>query len=303
MKKRLITGFCYVVVLIGFFCLKLFVNDSLFDLLILAFAGFGTFEMLRAFGERVTRAQKGVTFAFSMLCLTLFGVLELLCLEYGLFSREIVFSLTAFAFAAGVAAILGLLVFRHEETGLEGTGLSLLAYLFPNLFLLVLMACNHMELYSFAAILIIFFVCPVADSLAFVFGSLLGKKLPAKMSPAVSPNKTVIGGLGGLLGGAIGALAAFFIYYGLCLPYLAGSFEIVAFDWAELAFYLPLGVIAAAFAQFGDLAESAVKRKLGIKDMGRLLPGHGGVMDRIDSTLYATLAVYFVFLLRIITGV
>ena len=84
------------------------------------------------------------------------------------------------------------------------------------------------------------------------------------------------------------------------MPYDAGSFAAVSFPWWELAVYIALGIIAAAFAQFGDLVESAVKRKIGIKDMGKLLPGHGGVMDRIDSTLYASIIVYLVFLLRII---
>ena len=58
-----------------------------------------------------------------------------------------------------------------------------------------------------------------------------------------------------------------------------------------------IGVIAAAATEFGDLAESCIKRKVGIKDMGKLLPGHGGILDRIDGTLFATVAVYAAFVI------
>lgn len=280
--------------------MKIFVNDFLFDLLILAFALGGTFEMLRAFKEKLIPAQRITVMMFAAASLVVYGVLDFLCVQFALLDRAVVYELTGFVFVAGIALLAGILVFRHEQTSLEGTGYALLSYLYPNVFLLVLMACNHLAEYSDAAILIIFFVCPVADSLAFVFGRLFGKKLPTKMSPVVSPNKTVIGGLGGLFGGAVGAVAAYFLYFGVCVPLDLGSFASVTFPWWELAVYILLGIIAAGFAQFGDLVESAVKRKLGIKDMGKLLPGHGGVMDRIDSTLYASLIVYIVFLLRII---
>ena len=71
--------------------------------------------------------------------------------------------------------------------------------------------------------------------------------------------------------------------------------------WANLVFFIALGVLTSAFTELGDLVESAVKRKLGIKDMGKILPGHGGILDRIDSTLYASLIVCFVFVMRIMT--
>ena len=106
----------------------------------------------------------------------------------------------------------------------------------------------------------------------------------------------------------MGGLAVFFIYYGLshCVR-LTGiaQFELHApvFVWQELPFFIGVGVVIAAFSQFGDLVESAFKRKLGIKDMGNILPGHGGVLDRIDSSLYASLIVAFIFVIRImITG-
>ena len=168
--------------------------------------------------------------------------------------------------------------------------------------------CNHLAFYSDAAIALVSVVAAVADVFAYTFGRSLGKKFPAKLAPHVSPNKTLVGGFGGLIGGAVGGLAVFFIYYGLshCVR-LTGiaQFELHApvFVWQELPFFIGVGVVIAAFSQFGDLVESAFKRKLGIKDMGNILPGHGGVLDRIDSSLYASLIVAFIFVIRImITG-
>jgi phosphatidate cytidylyltransferase len=102
------------------------------------------------------------------------------------------------------------------------------------------------------------------------------------MSPVISPKKTVIGGIGGIFGGVLGAVALFFIYNAV-----KGSF-----NFLQLPFYVLLGVAAAVATEFGDLVESAVKRKAGIKDMGNILPGHGGILDRIDGSIYAALVVY-----------
>lgn len=286
MLKRLLTGICYLAVLIGFFLLKIFVHRLFFDALVLAFTVLGTFEMLRAFGEKIAPSQKITVGAFAPAIVLTYALCDEFVYAYAP-------QITFVVFIAGAAILFGMLVFAHERTGLESTGYAATCYLYPSAFLLVLSACNHLPVYSELAILFVFAVCPFADSLALVFGMLFRKKLPAKMAPSVSPNKTLIGGFGGLVGGALGAICIFFAYYGI-----AGTLEM---KWGNLAFFVFLGILTAAFAEFGDLAESAIKRKLGIKDMGKLLPGHGGVLDRIDSTLYASLIVCFVFVLRIMT--
>lgn len=286
MKKRLLTGICYLAVLVGFFLLKIYVHRLFFDLLVLAFTAIGTFEMLRALGDRVHLSQKIIAGIFSSGIVLTFALTDEFLKEY---APHITFAV----FCGGLALLFGLLVFAHEKVSLESTCAACGAYLYPAAFLLVLSACNHLPAYSELAILFVFAICPFADSLAFVFGKLFGKKLPRKMAPHVSPNKTMIGGFGGLLGGALGALALFFAYYGVL-----GTLEM---KWANIGFFLALGILTAAFAEFGDLVESAIKRKLDIKDMGKLLPGHGGVLDRIDSSLYASLIVCLVFVIRIMT--
>ncbi len=319
MKARLITGTFYVLILVAFFCLKIFVHKLFFDGLILLFAIFGTLEMVRAFGDKMHISQKIVVITFAIAVVLTYAIIDFVYIDIfnvhfptgdpqQAVGRNYSVHITLVVLLAGFAILLALLVILHEKVSLESTGYSLLCYLYPTVFLLVLIVCNHLEYYSDAAILFVFIISPFTDSLAFVFGKCFGKYLPAKMAPHVSPKKTIIGGFGGLVGGAIGAFIVFLIYYGVCRGiYLTGFAQFTYsqgdFDWSNLLFFLGIGVISAAFSQFGDLVESAIKRKLGIKDMGKILPGHGGVLDRIDSSLYASLIIALIFVMRImITG-
>lgn len=108
------------------------------------------------------------------------------------------------------------------------------------------------------------------------FGYLIGRKLGRhKLAPGVSPKKTIEGLLASIAGGLVAALAS-------------------AIFWLHIDWWWGI-VIAAVLtlsAVFGDLAESMIKRDLGVKDMSSLLPGHGGVMDRLDSILPSALATF-----------
>ena len=98
-----------------------------------------------------------------------------------------------------------------------------------------------------------------------------------KLAPVISPNKTVEGAICGI----IGSVAAGLIYievFSLNLPILLA---------------LSMGAVAGGAGIFGDLVESYLKRKGGVKDSGRLIPGHGGLLDRIDSTLFSVPIVYY----------
>jgi len=184
----------------------------------------------------------------------------------------------------------------YEETSLEGLGLSFLSAVYPTVFLTVMALMNHavapLELQAFGfdsriLILFVFVVSPCSDSIAYVFGCSMGKRFPKKMAPTLSPKKTVIGGIGGLVGGLLGAAALYFIYNAL-----AGSYAQM-YIW--LPVYLLIGLVASVATMFGDLVESCIKRKLGLKDMGNIMPGHGGALDRLDSAFYSTVVVYLAF--------
>ena len=114
------------------------------------------------------------------------------------------------------------------------------------------------------------------DTGAYLVGSAFGKH---KLCPNISPKKTVEGLVGGILGGIVGM-----IVYGLILSKAFG-FQV------NYLFAAAYGAIGAGAATFGDLMFSVIKRQTGIKDYGKLLPGHGGILDRFDSvTIVAPVA-------------
>ena len=116
-----------------------------------------------------------------------------------------------------------------------------------------------------------------ADTLAFFAGSAFGRH---KLAPRISPGKTLEGLAGGLVGGILAAL----IVRRLGLPGL------------PLVDAVALGAVVAALGVLGDLAESLLKRWAGVKDSGALFPGHGGMLDRLDSLLFGAPVLYYYFL-------
>ena len=127
-------------------------------------------------------------------------------------------------------------------------------------------------------------VCAVAmiwinDTGAYLVGSLFGKH---KMYPRLSPNKSWEGFLGGLL---FNIGAAFIYYYCFKLNSILILSDVVG--------WIYIGICVTVFATAGDLFESMLKRSLGIKDFGKIIPGHGGILDRIDSLLFVVPFVLF----------
>jgi len=131
---------------------------------------------------------------------------------------------------------------------------------------------------GFQAFLFVALIVWMTDILAYFVGRAVGGP---RLWPRVSPNKTWSGSVGGLVGGVAG---------GIVVAYASGLGRLVS-----------LGVIALALsllAQAGDLFESAVKRRFGAKDAGRVIPGHGGLMDRLDGFLFAAAAAVTIGILR-----
>lgn len=123
------------------------------------------------------------------------------------------------------------------------------------------------------------------DTAAYCVGMLLGKH---KLAPTLSPKKSIEGAIGGVAGAALlGGLFAYFVIR----PY-AGAQN------ATLPIII-ISAIGAVISQIGDLAASGIKRNESIKDYGKLIPGHGGVMDRFDSVIFVAPVIYFLSLLML----
>lgn len=123
-------------------------------------------------------------------------------------------------------------------------------------------------------LLLLFVIIWANDIFAYAAGKTLGRH---KLAPQVSPNKTVEGAVAGLVFGVIAAV----IYAHFFLPDLAPSNAAL------------LGTVVGFFGQIGDLCQSLLKRSANVKDSGNILPGHGGMLDRIDSLLFGAPALYY----------
>jgi phosphatidate cytidylyltransferase len=155
--------------------------------------------------------------------------------------------------------------------------LTLLAAMYPAFFVsFSILIRGEFGNLGWAILLFTFVNMWLADTFAYAFGVRFGKR---KMTPRISPNKTWIGFIFAFPGGALAALAAYY--------YLDGALN--------LTILLAASVAATFFGHLGDTVESAIKRDCGAKDSSSLIPGHGGVLDRFDSLLFALPAVYFTF--------
>ena len=195
-----------------------------------------------------------------------------------------------FAGAIWLVAMLSWILFTRLPGArpLGAAALTTLAVLYAGSLPAFLIVIRHATFgpRSLPATMLVFFplvVIWVCDTLAMFGGTLLGGP---KLWPAVSPGKTRSGGAAGIVGGVlVGALFAWVVFPGMGIIAGAGSVLFIA---------AALSVVG----QVGDLVESAFKREVGVKDSGTLIPGHGGVLDRLDSLYFAipvTAALYRFF--------
>ena len=183
------------------------------------------------------------------------------------------------AIPIGLAALVVLTFFVYafaplREDALANGGLTVLGAAWVAGTIVFAFPILHQE--EFRVLVMAIVAATVAmDVGAYSFGRTWGRRA---LSPVVSPNKSIEGLIGGVLM-AMGAAIAF--------GYLAEPFDIAS--------GIALGAVVAVMAPLGDLAESMVKRSLGVKDMGTILPGHGGVLDRIDGFLFVLPAAWVLY--------
>ncbi|GFZ29641.1 phosphatidate cytidylyltransferase [Clostridium zeae] len=153
--------------------------------------------------------------------------------------------------------------------------LTILGFLYVGVFFSFIYLINTMPNGKFL-VWLIFLASWLCDTVAYYTGKYLGKR---KLCPKVSPKKTIAGSIGGLVGSTL-ALSV----YG----YFINSF----IHNIPFYHYIIIGILCGVFCQFGDLIASSIKRYVGIKDYSNLIPGHGGILDRFDSILFASTIIY-----------
>ena len=132
-------------------------------------------------------------------------------------------------------------------------------------------------------VLIVLLIAWLADTGGYFAGRFLGK---AKLYEAVSPKKTWAGAYGGIAGSIAGVAAL----------------KLISAPWLSWFDVFALAIPGGVLGQLGDLAESLIKRSVGVKDSGALLPGHGGILDRIDAVLFIAPYVYTYLVIKFSIG-
>ena len=192
------------------------------------------------------------------------------------------FNLIPLAFTLSALMCLMWVLFRGRQPYIANVATTLFGFLYCGWFPLHLLFLRNFGEESFMNIiphaqgagycLLIMFAILATDTFCYVFGCKYGKH---KLSPVISPNKTIEGALGGT---------------SMCLLFSIIIGLLIGLEWYHC---IILGLLIAAFAQIGDLCESMIKRDAGVKDSSNILPGHGGFLDRTDSYIMTVPVVYY----------
>ena len=276
MLKRTITAVCLIALLIGLFALSYFVEHGnifldLFIWILLTGAVREMYFCMQEAGFKLFRVPLAV------FLVTSYPVMYLM--EH--FTGQGFLGLVL-CFAAGVFAALVVFTFADPE---RNHAKDLFATVFVMVYPGFLISLAWMLVQRYSAVYAIPFAIflPVgADTFAYWFGSMIGGK---KLCPSISPKKTVAGFVGGLFGGMLVAVIMFLLFEQFALFQESGYVPFTDATWKSALIYLAIGLVGALAGQLGDLAASRIKRALGIKDFGKIFPGHGGIMDRFDSII------------------
>jgi phosphatidate cytidylyltransferase len=191
----------------------------------------------------------------------------------GIIALLVVFGIDEFALPVLIGATLIGIVYA---LALKGSGWLAGGIGYAGLTVISLAAIRGDTANGFAAMVFIFAVVWATDILAYFIGRAIGGP---KLAPPISPGKTWSGAIGGAISAVIAGTLVHMIFFplnGLWIPMIA--------------------FVLSVFSQVGDLFESFIKRRFGVKDSSRLIPGHGGVMDRVDGLVFACFAAFLIAL-------
>ena len=277
MLKRAVTA----IVLVGYAFAMLYLGTAVhygfLDALIMSFAFVGTYEMYHTFRKSEYKNSWGAPL---LLCVAIYP------LWYFLGYKGILIALS-------LSICLALAVFTFKaEMELKDLLATIFSLIYPMALVSLAFAlsrefpCGGTFAISFAIFLPVF-----SDTFAYLVGSTLGKK---KLCPSISPKKTVAGAIGGLLGSVLCAVT-FFLLFDLYAVIPVGYVTFSDSVAVRAVVFVVLGIVGGVLAEIGDLAASRIKRTMNIKDFGNIFPGHGGVLDRLDSIMFTLVMLFTAF--------
>ena len=250
-------------------------------ILIAAVGGVYEFYTITAAARHVDEAQNKKSRRTAII-LTVVGVLLSLLINFRSNFADVGVFLSAILFFYFVRAL-----YIKSDTAFQNIGWEILPFIY---IVLPVMLLNYLyydkgALFALSILFLIWFF----DSMCYITGSLFGKR---KLFERISPQKTVEGWIGGMILSLI-----FVFFYDKILGFLSAKYHFTPISYTNIQ-WLIIGFVTLVFATFGDLVESLLKRNLGIKDSGNFLPGHGGLLDRLDAILVAipfvVLTVFFI---------
>lgn len=277
MLKRAVTA----IILVGYAFAMLYLGTAVhygfLDALIMSFAFVGTYEMYHTFRKSEYKNSWGAPL---LLCVAIY------LLWYFLGYKGILIALS-------LSICLALAVFTFKaEMELKDLLATIFSLIYPMALVSLAFAlsrefpCGGTFAISFAIFLPVF-----SDTFAYLVGSTLGKR---KLCPSISPKKTVAGAIGGLLGSVLCAVT-FFLLFDLYAVIPVGYVSFSDSVAVRAVVFVVLGIVGGVLAEIGDLAASRIKRTMNIKDFGNIFPGHGGVLDRLDSIMFTLVMLFTAF--------
>ncbi len=279
MLKRILTGivaFCFILVPVLFFA-----ETAVLPIAVSLFASVATYEILHCVG-----LHKNLWVSIP---LYLVSAAMPICLRYHMDIPDVFVVSLLLAVWLLLVYLPSTAVLSHGKTDIRDVSAAFLLWQYALIGFAGLIIIHDFIAGGEYLYLLAFIGAWVTDTFAYFTGMLFGKH---KLIPDVSPKKTVEGAVGG----TVFCVLAFIGYAFLYNRFWAGEGTLSVVAMAVV------GLVVAVVSQLGDLCLSLLKRKYGIKDFGKIFPGHGGVMDRVDSVLAVSIVLTVSFILLTILG-
>ena len=315
MKKRLLSALIFTLILALAFVLKMFVSNYIFDVAVVGVACVASYEMSKMMTKMGKYNDKIMSCIFPV---SLMAIL-LLCIS----AQESIGLVYTIIIAVAMVVLMTAVTFVSPFITYKSTKMEMktrqmdklpvwkyaltkalntaVVFVYPAFLIMFLTLTNHIEemtstfevvsghngYLSLFVLLFAFLVPMMSDTFAYMTGGIFGGK---KIAPKISPNKTISGCVGGLLWCVLLSVTLFCIFNSV--PAMASMFESTGITVWKIAI---IAFIGSVLGQCGDLFESYLKRSANIKDTGKILPGHGGMLDRFDSHAFVAPFIFIAF--------